>query len=46
MNNDIAKEILDEITTYCFHCSEVNCCQEDECILYRIEQLTLEEYEN
>jgi len=31
--------ILTEITEYCRECASNNCCPEDECILFRIEQL-------
>ena len=37
-------DIMTEITTYCAHeCSNVNCCSEDDCILYRIERLIMED---
>ena len=46
MKDKTAKEILDEITTFCGNeCSSAMCCPEDDCILYRIEQIALNEYE-
>lgn len=36
------KDIMDEITSYCaYECGNVMNCSEDECVLYRIEQLLL-----
>lgn len=34
------EKILNEITNFCEECSSHECCPEDECVLYRIEQLT------
>ena len=31
-------EILNEITNFCNECASKECCPENECILYRIEQ--------
>lgn len=33
------EEILNEITTFCDECKVKECCGEDECVLYRIEQI-------
>ena len=35
-------KILIEITNFCRECNSHECCPEEECILYRIEQLILE----
>ena len=35
------EEILNEITNFCEECASHECCLEDECILYRIEQIVL-----
>ena len=35
------EKILDEITTFCNKCESKECCPEEECILWRIEQLVL-----
>ena len=36
------KDILNEITTFCENeCSERECCIEEDCVLYRIEQLVI-----
>lgn len=32
-------EILNETTTFCNECSSKECCPENECVLYRIEQI-------
>lgn len=34
------EKILNEITTFCNECSSKECCPEEECVLYRIEQIT------
>lgn len=35
-------EILNEITTFCNECASKESCSEEECVLYRIEQIVLE----
>ena len=35
------EKILNEITTFCNECESKECCPENECFLYRIEQATL-----
>ena len=35
------EEILNEITNFCNECSSKECCQEDGCVLWRIEQIVL-----
>lgn len=32
-------EILTEITDFCSECSSKECCPEEECVLFRIEQI-------
>ena len=40
------KQILNEITTFCGNeCAKRECCIEEECILWRIEQLILQQSE-
>ena len=39
------EDILTEITEFCEGCNSSNCCPEEECILYRIEQLVLKQKE-
>jgi hypothetical protein len=34
-------EILTEITDFCSECIGKDCCPEEECILFRIEQILL-----
>lgn len=37
-------EILKEITSFCEeHCGERECCPEEECVLWRIEQIVVSE---
>ena len=38
-------EILTEITDFCSECNCKECCKEEECILYRIEQIIIKEEE-
>lgn len=33
------EEIMNEITGFCEQCSSHECCPEEECVLWRIEQL-------
>ena len=33
------EKILNETTTFCERCPDRECCPEEECILYRIEQI-------
>ena len=33
------EEIMNEITDFCEECPSHECCPEDECVLYRIEQI-------
>lgn len=35
-------EILEEIAEHCDDCKLKECCKEDECVLYRIEQIVLD----
>lgn len=35
------EKILNEITNFCEECSSHECCPEEECVLYRIEQTAL-----
>ena len=35
------EKILNETTTYCETCPKRECCLEEDCILYRIEQILL-----
>lgn len=37
--NKIKMTILNQTTTFCKECSSVEHCPEDECVLYRIEQI-------
>lgn len=37
-------DIMTEITTFCSHeCGNVHTCSEDDCVLYRIERLVMED---
>jgi hypothetical protein len=36
-------KILDEITSFCEGCNSKDCCIENDCVLFRIEQIVLEE---
>lgn len=38
-------KILNETTTFCNECSSKECCREEDCVLFRIEQIVLEEKE-
>ena len=38
-------KILDEITSFCEGCASKECCPESDCVLFRIEQIVLEEPE-
>lgn len=35
------EKILDKISAFCSECSSRECCPEDECVLYNIEQIAL-----
>ena len=35
------KKILNEVTSFCNECSSKECCPENECVLYRVEQVAL-----
>lgn len=35
------EKILNETTNFCNECSSKECCPEEECVLYRIEQIVL-----
>ncbi len=37
------EEVLKEITDFCEECPSHECCPEEECVLYRIEQILLKE---
>ena len=37
----MTEKILNETTTFCNECESKECCPEEECILYRIEQIAL-----
>lgn len=37
--NKLKESILNETTTFCNECASKDCCPENECVLYRIEQL-------
>lgn len=39
------EEILTEITNHCEECPQHECCPENDCVLYRIEQITLNHLE-
>ena len=44
MDKDMLFEIMDEISEFCGNeCSSVFCCPEEDCILYRIEQIIINE---
>lgn len=34
-------KILNETTSFCNECASKECCPEEECVLYRIEQIVL-----
>lgn len=34
-------EILTEITDFCSECGSKECCPEEECVLFRIEQIII-----
>lgn len=36
-------KILTEITDYCENCPKHECCPEEECVLFRIEQIVIKE---
>ncbi len=38
---DKEEKILTEITEFCEGCNSLECCHEDECVLYRIEQIIM-----
>lgn len=40
------EEILTEITDFCEGCPSRECCPEEECVLYRIEQIVIKQDEN
>ena len=35
------EKVLDEIYEFCEECPSANCCPEEECVLFRIEQIVL-----
>ena len=39
-------EILTEITDFCSECGSKECCPEEECILFRIEQIIVSNESN
>ena len=39
-------KILTEITDTCENCPKHECCPEDDCVLYRIEQIVVESETN
>lgn len=39
-------EILEEITDFCEECASHECCPEEKYVLYRIEQIILNDKEN
>lgn len=39
-------KILNETTSFCNECLSKECCKEEECVLYRIEQIVLNNKEN
>ncbi len=39
--HDLNNEILNEIYNFCKECGSCQCCPEDECVLFRIEQKCL-----
>ena len=38
-------KILNETTTFCESCPSRECCPEEDCVLYRIEQIVLNKEE-
>jgi hypothetical protein len=40
------EKILSETTAFCNECASRDCCPEEECILYRIEQLVLNQFDD
>lgn len=38
-NCKLKEAILNETTTFCNECASKECCHEEECVLWRIEQL-------
>ena len=39
------EKILNETTTFCESCPSKECCPEEDCVLYRIEQIVLNKEE-
>lgn len=37
--HNLKESILNETTTFCNECKNKECCKEDECVIYRLEQL-------
>lgn len=37
------KKILTEIANFCMECNSHSCCPEEDCVLFRIEKIVLEE---
>lgn len=37
--DDMENKILEEISDFCNHCSSKECCPENECVLFRIENI-------
>lgn len=44
LNNE--DKILKEITSFCNECASKDCCSENDCVLFRIEQIVLEKVED
>lgn len=40
------EKILNETTTFCMECPSRECCPEEECVLYRIEQIVTNDVSN
>lgn len=36
-------KILTEITNFCIECNSHNCCPEENCVLFRIEKIVIED---
>lgn len=44
--NNIKKAILNETTTHCNTCPSRMCCNEENCVVYRLEKLGLDNEKN
>lgn len=40
------EKVLNETTTFCNECESKECCKEEECVLFRIEQIVLNQKED